>query len=927
MCRIAKIPFRVARANRLDTATRHALFLLLLFSVPLFSQNSASDYSSQILPLFRDAARGGCSTGIGCHSSEVSPVGNRGGLILGRLQGSNYAESLKDSIFIEITREIGEKNVVRIDRNNPPNSLLLLMPSGKTLPGQPVHSAGIRTGWRDGEPDYDLTLQWIREGAYRFLAPANLLATVTAGTQITLTWTDRTSGVASHRIQRKIATDNTFTIVATRSPGVSNFQDTGVAGTTYIYQVRAENSVGNSADSTVTIATLAAPSAPADFKATALASGRQVDLEWRNTATNATGIQIERQTGTGAFVLLASLPTNSTRHSDASVAPGTTYTYRIYAVNNAGPSNQVSSSPVTTPSLPGAPVNLKATPISDAVVELEWQSADAKADSFKIERKPGNAGFVLRASKPASGGVERYTDSGLQPGATYTYRVYAKNGVGDSPFSDEKTATTFSKPSAPSNAIAVAAASGRRIDLQWNNTSANADSIKLERKKGAADFLPLASKPSSNASHSDTSVEPNTTYTYRVYAANRFGNSDFAVTAPVTTPALPGSPGNLSITSLSSNRIALAWPAAAANVDSFYLERKIGNGAFSLLARLPKAARAYGDSGLTPCMAYAYQLYALNAVGRSTPSNIANANTPLVPPQAPSSFIARVESRTQVLLTWNNTASAATHFRLERSAGNGAAFVFLASLPGSSNSHRDGSNLQPGTAYFYRLRAENKCASDSLFSAFVPANEPARIPDANAPNAPTNLLAGAISNTAIIMIWEDKAENETGYFIERKTGSGAFDSLTTLPANSTGHRDEGLLANTTYTYRVSAVNSAGLSSPSNEAAATTSVVGVEEPGFAHAPTQFYLYQNTPNPFNPATRIRYALIAQSTVRLFISNPLGQRVRLLVEADRPSGFYEVTWDGRDENGAAMPSGIYFCTLHTERERQTRRLLLLK
>ncbi|MEK7727953.1 MAG: fibronectin type III domain-containing protein, partial [candidate division KSB1 bacterium] len=835
-----------------------------------------------------------------------------------------YTESFKDSIYFEITKEIGEKNVVRIDHTNPSNSLLLLMPAG-----QSTHSSGgIRTGWRVGEPEYNLTLQWIREGAYRFLAPTNLRATLSAGTQITLSWTDRTSGLASHRIQRKLAADNTFITVATRPPGAADFQDTGItAGTTYVYQVRAENSVGNSADSLVSITTLAAPSAPADFSATPLPSGRQINLAWRNTATNAIGIQIERQTGVGALVLLASVPPNSTQYPDASVAPGTTYTYRIYAVNNAGASSQIPSSPVTTPSLPGAPTSLKASTISDTVIELEWQSADAKADSFKIERKLGNADFVLRAAKPASGGLERYTDSGLQAGATYTYRVYAKNGVGDSPFSDERAATTSSKPSAPSNVIAFPAASGRRIDLQWTNTSPNADSIKLERKKGAADFLPLTSKPPNSVSHVDPSVEPSATYTYRLYAVNRFGNSDYAVTAPVTTPALPGPPGNLRRTELLSNRIALAWPAAAANVDSFYLERKIGNGVFNLLERMPKAVVTYSDSGLTPCAAYAYQLYAVNAVGRSAPSNTVSANTPLVSPQAPSNFIARVESRTQVLLAWNNAATAATHFRLERSAGNATTFGFLASLPSSSNNHRDEMNLQLGTTYFYRLRAENKCASDSLFSAFVPALEPARIPDANAPNAPTNLLAGAISNTAIIMIWEDNAVNETGYFIERKTGAGAFDSLTTLPANSSGYRDVGLTPNSTYIYRVSAVNSAGPSSPSNEATVTTFAVGVEEPSTAHSPTQFYLYQNTPNPFNPSTKLRYALIAKSAVRLFISNALGQRVRALVESEKVPGFYEVTWDGCDENGAAMPSGVYFCTLRTEQERQTRRLLLLK
>ena len=70
-----------------------------------------------------------------------------------------------------------------------------------------------------------------------------------------------------------------------------------------------------------------------------------------------------------------------------------------------------------------------------------------------------------------------------------------------------------------------------------------------------------------------------------------------------------------------------------------------------------------------------------------------------------------------------------------------------------------------------------------------------------------------------------------------------------------------------------------------------------------------LYQNFPNPFNPATEIRYDLAEDSDVQLVVFNLLGQEVVGLVRAQQQAGSYVVTWNGRDASGREVPSGIYF------------------
>ncbi len=103
------------------------------------------------------------------------------------------------------------------------------------------------------------------------------------------------------------------------------------------------------------------------------------------------------------------------------------------------------------------------------------------------------------------------------------------------------------------------------------------------------------------------------------------------------------------------------------------------------------------------------------------------------------------------------------------------------------------------------------------------------------------------------------------------------------------------------------------------------VVGLAEK--SGAPTRFELEQNFPNPFNPATTIRYQLPQAGSVRLSIYNLLGQPVVTLVEEKQAAGSYAVQWDGRDHTGAPVASGTYFYRLEMERQVKTRKLVRMQ
>jgi hypothetical protein len=102
------------------------------------------------------------------------------------------------------------------------------------------------------------------------------------------------------------------------------------------------------------------------------------------------------------------------------------------------------------------------------------------------------------------------------------------------------------------------------------------------------------------------------------------------------------------------------------------------------------------------------------------------------------------------------------------------------------------------------------------------------------------------------------------------------------------------------------------------------VTGEETPD---TPLASYLSQNFPNPFNPLTRIDFGLKARGAVSLRIYDVAGRLVRVLVDEERGAGHYTEEWNGRDNNGRTVASGIYFYAIEAGGFRQTRKMVLLR
>ena len=197
------------------------------------------------------------------------------------------------------------------------------------------------------------------------------------------------------------------------------------------------------------------------------------------------------------------------------------------------------------------------------------------------------------------------------------------------------------------------------------------------------------------------------------------------------------------------------------------------------------------------------------------------------PPKKPtiiSGTITGNGSKKQVNLTWTDASSNESSFTIQRSSAANGPWTNLATVAANTTTYADVIG-NTGQAYFYRVVAVNtvgytETPGYSNLSVTGTSNTfPVGTIQTNLPASPTNLTAAAQSGPQVLLTWTDNANNETGFIIERAIGAGPFTTLITVAASNgnVSYTDTTVTAGNTYSYRVAALNSAGMSGYSNTA--------------------------------------------------------------------------------------------------------------
>jgi len=296
----------------------------------------------------------------------------------------------------------------------------------------------------------------------------------------------------------------------------------------------------------------------------------------------------------------------------------------------------------TTP--PTAPSGLTATAASAGQINLAWTAStdNVGVTGYNIQSCQGVGCTTYTQVGSVAGTTTTYSDTGLNPSTSYSYRVQATDAAGNlSTFSNIATATTpadTTPPSTPTN-LAATAVSATQINLTWTASTDNVgvDGYNVQRCQGTSctTFAQIA-QPTANL-YDDTGLTASTSYSYRVQAFDGSGNlSGFSTVATASTPSNdttpPTAPTNLTATATSSSQINLAWTASTDNVGvtGYNLQRCSGSGCttFAALTSVSGTTTTYSNTGLTGSTSYSYRVQATDAAGNlSAFSNTATATT------------------------------------------------------------------------------------------------------------------------------------------------------------------------------------------------------------------------------------------------------------------------------------------------------------
>jgi hypothetical protein len=289
-------------------------------------------------------------------------------------------------------------------------------------------------------------------------APTNFAAAPgNADGQIILTWTDTANNEIQYNIERSVALNGTYVLVANVTSNTTAYTNSNLAPCTpYYYRIRAYGFAGYSEYSDITSATTPGctpqiPVAPANLSVRAI-SASSIVLTWTDLNTQELGYKIQRSiSSTGPWTLIATTGANASGHTDTGLAARTQYYYKVCAFNAAGRSSWAGPVGAKTAKIgtPIAPSNLTATAMGGGRVDLSWTDNSGNETLFKIFRRVPGSSWSLIGNVTAN--VTTFSDNDATAGLQFDYRVKAINQAGSSPSSNiaSVTASPAASPADP----------------------------------------------------------------------------------------------------------------------------------------------------------------------------------------------------------------------------------------------------------------------------------------------------------------------------------------------------------------------------------------------------------------------------------------------------------------------------------------------
>jgi len=454
---------------------------------------------------------------------------------------------------------------------------------------------------------------------------------------------------------------------------------------------------------------------------------------------------------------------------------------------------------------PEVPTNLTISKISDNSYNLFWDDNSSNEDNFELWRKDGSAGTFQKISTINKNNISK-NEYVPTSSATYSYKIRAVNGSGNSSFSNEVSTSGLSSGT-PSNLTAQALGASM-VQLNWKDNSTGELGFKIQRAlASSSNFTQIAIVSANKTEYIDENLSANTNYQYRISSFTSSSQSAWSDVVYATTynKDVPA-PTNLVATfNRTLKAVELHWSDNTNLENGSIVERKLeANSEYSDLAYTAQNENSFYDYDISFDEVYYYRVrYISNEDFRTQPSNEDTAYVPVLPPNAPTNLkIYEFTAGSLYGLTWTDNSNDETGFQILRRESGTNTLKYI-DLDANTTAYND--NIPSSTkTYYYRVSS----VKDGKYSEY--SNEVNTAGTSSGFAAPSQVTAEKVtSKLAVKLSWKDNTSNELGFIIERSsTDNPSFIEIKRVGPNVTNYEDNGpgIYYSGTFTYRLKAFN-------------------------------------------------------------------------------------------------------------------------
>lgn len=408
------------------------------------------------------------------------------------------------------------------------------------------------------------------------------------------------------------------------------------------------------------------------------------------------------------------------------------------------------------------------------------------------------------------------------PVATVVEAVHIYDNVTTAQTIDLQSSEIRQAPSDPAN-LSATATGATTVAVSWTDQSTDEEGFELQRKiDGSGDaFQEIATPDADVTTFDDGGLTSETTYRYRLRATNTAGTSSWSTEATATTPDVTA-PDPPTISGVTSGTHASAQSFTVTDTESgAFVEYSTDGGTSWTEYTAEVTLSAEGD----------YDITARQTDEAGNPSGSADLVTILIffPPQLES---VTAQSDARISVQWTDESGREDHYKIERSPDATEGSWTETGTETANVTNHDDTGLDSNTQYYYRVRAVDSGGAESAASSAISATT-------DALTAPS-VSATALNADQIELSVTDSNEGTASYDFQRRPEGGTGADITPSQQDTTTYTDSGLLSQSTYEYRLRAVDSAGTASnwsswTDSAASATTDQLAAPS-GFSASPS-------------------------------------------------------------------------------------------